>query len=214
LCNKIGLASHISRFCCNEILIETMYVARSQIHDVEEYMRLEQMASLNDKAYLTAVYQRYAAALFAYLYRHSSSLEDTEDLLLEVFLAALERPGFEQLSEKQQEAWLWCVARNKVTDHHRKRVRRQGVPLELVLEDRYEPDYATPEAIFLQQEEYTRLRASIQRLPLLQQEIVRLRFALGLRSAEIATIMQKSEGAVRVMLARTLKLLRKIYENE
>ncbi len=59
-----------------------------------------------------------------------------------------------------------------------------------------------------------RLQASIQKLPALQQEIVRLRFVLGLRSAEIATVLQKSEGAVRVMLSRSLKLLRTIYENE
>ncbi len=94
----------------------------------------KQMASLNDKTYLTAVYQRYSPALFAYLYRHASSLEDTEDLLLDVFLAALERPGFEQLGAKEQESWLWCVARNKMMDYHRKRVRRQSVPLEFVAE--------------------------------------------------------------------------------
>jgi RNA polymerase sigma factor (sigma-70 family) len=177
-------------------------------------MQQKQMASLNDKAYLTAVYQRYASALFAYLYRHANSQEDTEDLLLEVFLAALERPGFEGLSVKEQEAWLWCVARNKMTDHHRKRVRRQSVPLELAPEGEYEQDHETPEEHLLRQEESMRLQASIQQLPVLQQEIVRLRFVFGLRSAEIATIVQKSEGAVRVMLSRSLKVLRTIYENE
>jgi RNA polymerase sigma factor (sigma-70 family) len=177
-------------------------------------MRQKQTASLNDKAYLTAVYQQYSPALFAYLYRHANSLEDTEDLLLDVFLAALERPGFEQLGVKEQEAWLWCVARNKMTDHHRKRVRRQGMSLEFVLEDAYEQDHETPEVLLLRQEEYTRLQASIRQLPALQQEIVRLRFVLGLRSAEIAAILDKSEGAVRVMLSRALKLLRKIYEKE
>ncbi len=48
----------------------------------------------------------------------------------------------------------------------------------------------------------------------LQQEIVRLRFVFDLRSAEIAAILHKNEGAVRVMLSRALKLLRRIYENE
>lgn len=99
-------------------------------------MRQKHIASLNDKAYLTALYQRYAPALFAYLYRHVGSMEDTEDLLLEVFLAALERSGFENLGTKEQEAWLWCVARNKMTDHHRKANRRQGVPLDLIAEER------------------------------------------------------------------------------
>jgi RNA polymerase sigma factor (sigma-70 family) len=177
-------------------------------------MQQKQMPSLSDKAYLTAVYQRYAPALFAYLYRHANSQEDTEDLLLEVFLAALERRGFEELGAKEQEAWLWCVARNKMTDHYRKQVHRQSVPLELVAESVYEQDHETPEALVLQQEESMRLQASIQQLPALQQEIVRLRFVFGLRSAEIANVLQKNEGAVRVMLSRSLKLLRKIYENE
>ena len=161
-------------------------------------MRQEQTVLLNEKAYLTAVYQRYAPALFAYLYRHADSLEDTEDLLLEVFQAALEREGFEYLSAKEQEAWLWCVARNKM----------------VVPEDVYEPDRETPEVILLRREKYERLHASIRRLPAVQQEIVHLHFALGLRSAEIATVLHKSEGAVRVMLSRALKLLRKIYESE
>src|SRR5437660_604051 len=114
---------------CNENAFFTMYFARSQI--AEEHMRQKHIASLNDKAYLTAIYQRYAPALFAYLYRHVGSMEDTEDLLLEVFLAALERSGFENLGTNEHEAWLWCVARNKMTDHHRKATRYQHVPLDL-----------------------------------------------------------------------------------
>ncbi len=111
-------------------------------------------APLTDKAYLTAVYQRYAPVLFAYLARHTGSPEDTEDLLLEVFLAALERPGFEELGEKEREMWLWRVARNKMTDHYRKYGRRQGIPLELVPEDLYEQDDETPEVLLLRREEF------------------------------------------------------------
>ncbi|QBD76159.1 sigma-70 family RNA polymerase sigma factor [Ktedonosporobacter rubrisoli] len=175
-------------------------------------MQQEPLPSLNAKAYLSALYQRYAPALFAYLHRHCGSLEDTEDLLLEVFLAALERPRFEALGLREQEAWLWCVARNKAVDYHRKR-GRQGIPLDLVSEELYAQESTTPEVVLLRQEEHALLQAHIRRLPLPQQEVVRLRFAYGLRSAEIAAQLQKSEGAVRVMLSRALKMLRKIYEN-
>lgn len=177
-------------------------------------MQQERSTLLNKQAYLTALYQRYAPELFAYLHRHTGSLEDTEDLLLDVFEAALAGPGFERLAAKEQEAWLWNVARNKVVDHQRKRARRKGLSLDHVPEELYEPERETPETSLLRQEEYARLHASIQRLSAFQQEIVHLRFALGLRSAEIAAILHKSEGAVRVALSRTLKLLRKIYENE
>ena len=117
-------------------------------------MRKEHTASLHNKASLSAIYQYYAPALFAYLYRHAGSIEDTEDLLLEVFLAALERPDFERLGKKEQEAWLWCVARNKMTDHYRKRARRQGIPLDLVPEELYEQNHESPEVLMLRQEEY------------------------------------------------------------
>lgn len=36
------------------------------------------------------LYQRYAPSIFAYLYRQTTSREDAEDLLLEVFLAVRE----------------------------------------------------------------------------------------------------------------------------
>lgn len=177
-------------------------------------MQQEHTAFLHRQAYLTALYQRHAPALFGYLYRHADSLEDTEDLLLDVFEAALKRPGFEQLSAQQQEAWLWAVARNKVVDQRRVSVRRPRLSLERVPEEFYRSEPNHPEAQLLRQENYERLYASIQRLSPEQQEIVRLRFSLGLRSVEIAAVLQKSEGAVRIALSRALKLLRKIYESE
>src|SRR5712691_1608829 len=152
----------------------TMYIARSQKQDVEAYMRQEPGPSVTEKAYLAAVYQQYAPALFAYLHRHTHSLEDTEDLLLEVFLAALERPSFERLQPKEQEAWLWCVARNKKVDYLRKQVHRRGISLQLVLPETYEQDDATPESHALRQEEYRQLQSYIQRLPAIQQKIVHL----------------------------------------
>jgi RNA polymerase sigma-70 factor, ECF subfamily len=167
-----------------------------------------------DNPSLALLYQRFAPVLFAYLYRHTSSREDAEDLLLEVFLAALEHSGFARLSEKEQEGWLWSVARNKTVDHYRRAARRPGVQLDLVLEDLYEREEYAPEHVTLRREEYARLRANIAQLPELQQEVLRLRFANDLHCSEIATVLQKSEGSIRMLLSRTMKLLRAVYAKE
>lgn len=167
-----------------------------------------------DNSSLSALYQRFASSIFAYLYRHTPSREDAEDLLLEVFLAALERSGFAGFSAKEQEIWLWSVTRNKVVDHYRRSSRRAGVNLELVLDDLYEKDEYAPEYVTLRREEYARLRAHIQDLPELQQEVLRLRFANDLRCSEIAVVLQKNEGAIRMLLSRTLKFLRAVYERD
>src|SRR5258708_31323840 len=130
-----------------------------------------------DNPSLAGLYQRFAPLLFSYIYRHTSSREDAEDLLLEVFLAALERPSFAALGGKEQEGWLWSVTRNKMVDHYRRTSRRPGVQLDLVLDDLYERDEYAPEHVTIRREEYARLRTHIKQLPKLQQEILRLRFA-------------------------------------
>ena len=174
-------------------------------------MQQHERAALNDSP--TAVmYRQHAPVIFAYLCRHTSSREDAEDLLLEVFLAALEHGKFPALAEKEQQAWLWTVARNKVVDHYRHLTRHPSVTLKQVVDSVYENDELAPEQVTLRHEEYAQLHATLKELPALQQEVLRLRFGNNLRCSEIATILEKSEGSVRMLLSRTLKLLRTIYE--
>src|ERR1700694_5892445 len=79
---------------------------------------------------MAALYGQYAPAIFAYLVRHMSYKEDAEDIVVEVFLAALENEQFLMLPEKAQLVWLWRVTRNKLIDAYRRSTRRQSVTLE------------------------------------------------------------------------------------
>jgi len=47
------------------------------------------------------LYQRYAPGLFAYLRQQTHSREDAEDVLVDIFLAALEYEPLAELDEKQ-----------------------------------------------------------------------------------------------------------------
>jgi RNA polymerase sigma factor (sigma-70 family) len=160
---------------------------------------------------ITELYEYYAPKLFAYVRRRIPALDDTEDMLLEVFLAALEHEqDLAVMSEDEQRAWLWTVARNKVIDYSRRVRRYPMVPLEQVAE--VMEDERTPEQVVLQHEEYDDLHDYLKRLSTLQQEVLHLRFTGGLRCAEIATVLHKREGAIRTMLSRALEILRNIYE--
>ena len=84
-----------------------------------------------DDSLCASLYRHYAPGILAYLRRHLPTQEDAEDLLLEVFLAALEyEPRLATLSDDEHRAWLGTVARNKVIDHHRRAGRRRFLPLE------------------------------------------------------------------------------------
>lgn len=157
------------------------------------------------------LYEHHATALFAYLRLYCPSREDAEDLLLETFLQALESPSFIAVSPEKQRSWLYSVARHKVIDRFRQKARRQQIGLDLVTEVVFADDEHTPEYSALRQEEYQQILRAVQSLGEDQQEILRLRFANGLRCTEIATLLGKKEGTVRSLLSRTINLLRTTY---
>ncbi len=159
----------------------------------------------------SVLYERHAATLFAYLRMHAPSLEDAEDLLLEVFLAALEWKPLLTLPEGEQLAWLRRVAYHKLADHYRRARRQPSITLEQV-GAMFEADEALePEQVALRQEERRRLGAALSRLSDYQQQVLRLRFGDGLRCTEIATLLGKREDTVRKLLSRTLNTLRALY---
>lgn len=163
---------------------------------------------------LTILYNQHAPTIFAYLRFHTSSREDAEDLLLEVFLAALEFEQILERSEEKQRAWLRSVAHHKMVDRSRHAARHPSVVLEHLTETLYEDDAHSPEQLALQQEAHEEVSRSLKHLSALQQQVVHLHFVYGLRCAEIALVLGKNEGAVRKLLTRALQCLRALYTQE
>jgi RNA polymerase sigma factor (sigma-70 family) len=167
-----------------------------------------------DDAVFADLYQRHAHTLLAFIRRYASTREDAEDVLLEVFLAAFENGSLAKLGEDEQLAWLRRVARNKCVDLYRRARYRQAVSLEGVAELLYEEEDCAPEELALRSEEHALLRTRLADLPQQQQVVLRLRFGNGLRSAEIARQLNKSESAVRMLLSRALNFLREVYQRQ
>ena len=160
---------------------------------------------------MALLYGKYAPGLLTYVRMGVPSPEDAEDLVVEVFVAALENAKFAALSEKEKQLWLWRVTRNKVIDTYRRAKTRKNVTLEQVAEGLFEDEMFSPEYAALRQEDYMDLYTHLQSLPPLQQQILRMRFGQDVSCREIATTLGKQENVVRVTLSRSLNRLRKIY---
>jgi RNA polymerase sigma-70 factor (ECF subfamily) len=154
-------------------------------------------------------YDRHAPAILAYLGQHISNASDARDLLAEVFLAALSRPGFSQLAPEHQYAWLRRVAHNKMIDRLRRMSRLTLVSLDEALE--CDSGELTPEQQSMRRESYAALHKAIARLAPEQQMLLQLRYGEGLRLVEIAARLHKSDGTLRNILKRTLQRLRAFY---
>ena len=153
-------------------------------------------------------YRQHSPRILAYLLRRMPSQEDAEDLLLDIFLAVWDKLATWDRGEQQLGAYLQTVARNKLADYYRKYGKYPMVPLEEVAEETYAHEELAPEQQALTSEQYAQLHQAVQALPKQQQAILYLRFSHGLRCGEIATRLAKTEGAVRTMLSRSLKMLR------
>jgi RNA polymerase sigma-70 factor (ECF subfamily) len=158
-----------------------------------------------------ALYCRYLPRVYRYLRTYTESDEDAADLTQHVFLRVYEalpryRPGSAPFS-----AWLFRIARNAATDAFRR--RRRALPWDHIPEAWHPFSAADPEAHSLQRERLNDLRVAVGRLDDEKQELLALRFAAGLTSAEIAALVGRSEGAVKRQLSRILQVLREHYDD-
>jgi len=167
-----------------------------------------------DDSPVAVLYQRHAHTVLRYVNRYVSLKEDADDLVLEVFMVALGNNIWVSWGEEEQLAWLRRIAHNKMVDHLRRISRRPSVVLDDALDLLLEDEYRSPEQTALRNEDHVQLRAHLKKLSVLQQEIVRLRFAYDLRTKEIAQIVNTSDSVVRVMLSRALNSLRRVYNQQ
>jgi DNA-directed RNA polymerase specialized sigma24 family protein len=93
------------------------------------------------------LYRKNGRAILAFVRRQVISLEEAEDIVLEVFVAALESDVLMKLGEQEQQAWLHRVARKKCIDHLRRTTRRPAVPLDTITEGIYDDDEREPDKL-------------------------------------------------------------------
>src|SRR5450759_4869006 len=94
---------------------------------------------------MALLYRKHAPGLLTYVRMRMTSEEDAEDLVVEVFMSAIENATFAALSEKEKQLWLWRVTRNKVIDVYRRAKTRQNVTLEHVAGGLFEDEMASTE---------------------------------------------------------------------
>jgi RNA polymerase sigma-70 factor, ECF subfamily len=152
------------------------------------------------------LYRRYANRVYRYLLAQLGDVHQAQDLAAQTFLAALEDIGTYR-GQGQFAAWLLTIARHTAADYFRRRRRRSMLPLEAAA---HMADPAPP----LEQVVAARLRMQqvMAHLPMLaadRAEALTLRIFGELSVAEVAQVMGRSEAAVRMLIHRAVRDLRK-----
>jgi len=102
------------------------------------------------------------------------------------------------------------ISHNLVVDFYRTRKDKTHLEAEVLSDDSAPDPERVAEASFEQQ----RLQKAILQLGDDEQQVVILRFIEGFEFAEIASLLKKKEGNIRVILHRALVKLRDALEKE
>lgn len=157
-----------------------------------------------DQAAFAVIYRDIQPVLLRYLRIIAS--DAAEDVASETWLQTLAGLTGFRGDERAFRAWLFTIARHRATDWGRSRGRRPTVPLDdtQAAESSLTPDTAD---IALERMSTKAWLAMLATLPADQAEIIMLRVVAGLGSTDVARMVGKTPGAVRVAAHRGLRRL-------
>ena len=151
-----------------------------------------------------ALYDHYQPQIYRFLFLKVAGREEAEDLTHQVFLNAwLGIPRYKHRGFPFS-SWLYQIARNQVVDHYR--ARREAVSLEGIDPEAFADRFS--EEDLDKNLEVERAIGTIRSLKQEYQDVLILRFVEDLSVKEVASMMDKSEGAIKLLQHRALKILR------
>jgi len=163
----------------------------------EQDDRLLVEAAQRDPARFADLYEQNFYRVYAYVSRRMGDRNQAEDLTAEVFREAL--AGIQKFEWRGVPfiAWLLRIASRAIADHWQRSGRESGNPAQ----DTARPG---PEEI----ERSAMLFQLVDRLPEAQFRVIHMRFVEQKSIREIATEMNRSEGAVKQLQLRAIENLR------
>ena len=176
---------------------------------MDEGTRLLQAARRWDESALADIYDIYSPSIYRYVYRKTGDRDIAQDLAAETFhrfLKALRRGAGPR---DHLSGWLYRVAHNLVVDHYRSRPNELPVSVEDI-NPAVDPLQAETVA---RKDQVVRLRAALQKLTQLQQQVILLRFLEEMSLQEVALALDRTVGSVKALQHRAVSSLQRILED-
>jgi RNA polymerase sigma-70 factor, ECF subfamily len=162
-----------------------------------------------NRAAFSRIYDSFSERLYRFIYMRVGHKEVAEDILADSFVKAWVKIS-QVNSSKAFSAWMYQIAKNNIIDYYR--VRKSTIAIEEVehiLEDAASPIEETDLRL-----DQKRILQALSSLPKDQQQVIRYKFFEDLTNPEIALIMNKTEGAIRVIQHRAVVKLQEILRQK
>lgn len=172
----------------------------------EDVRALVARAQSGEREALEELYLLHFDRIYAYLQMTVGNRHDAEDLTNQTFVKMLESIGRFEWRRVPFSAWLFRIAHNLAVDHFRSRRRWQ--PEEEPPEPPGDEQRSAEEEAMHSLGRRSMLRM-IEELSNDQQQVLTLKFVFNFSNGEAATILGKTEGAVKSLQHRALASLQR-----
>jgi RNA polymerase sigma-70 factor, ECF subfamily len=167
---------------------------------------LVERAQQDDRSALEELYLLHFDRIYSYLHMSVGSRHDAEDLTTQTFVKMLEAIGRFRWRSVPFSAWLFRIAHNLAMDHFR--ASRRWQPEEEISESVLGEE-SSAEDQALDSLGQTSMLELIDRLSPEQRQVLTLKFVFRFSNGEVASILDKSEGAVKSLQHRALASLQR-----
>lgn len=177
------------------------------MNTVRENMLIYRIRYKQDANAYGELYDVYVEPVYRFIFFKISNKEEAEDATSEVFLKAWHYVSSPDKDIDSFRRLVYTIARNHVIDIYRKRAKEQTQALEQSADLEADTNLAKELDIKLGTES---LLVTMKKLKQEYQDVLHLRYIEGLSVKEIAKIMDKPYGNVRVLLHRAVKKLKEL----
>lgn len=165
-----------------------------------------------DRRAAASLYDELAPKVYGFIFARTSSREAADDLSQEIFIKLIEKIGTFDEKKGNFTVWFWRLARNTLIDHYRE--KKEARFSEFAEEDldrlaSYEHKHGIDEKMALE-----KLQGFLKTLAEEEQQVFELRYVAELSYSEIAEVSGRSEGALRVSIARIKQKIREGFNKQ
>lgn len=193
------------------VFCERIEPSAEEAADLEESRLVTQIQAGDTEAF-AELYRRHFDRVYTYLRVVMNDRHEAEDTAQQVFMKVLEAlPAYERRRQPFR-AWLMTVVRNAAIDVMRRKGRVEPEAEEQLnrrREQDHNRDSGDADLAALDWVSDKDLVILLERMPLAQRQVLLLRYMMDLKPREVAEVLDRTPGDVRVLQYRALGFLRK-----
>ena len=151
--------------------------------------------------------ETYFPKIYRFISYRINNRDEAEDLASEVFLRLVRS---KDVIIGNTQAWLYRVAKNIITDHY----RRSSIQRSLIERSEELNEYSDPKSDASARIKVYDIERSLKHLTEEQYQVIILKFIEGYSTREVASIMEKTEGAVKGLQFRALQTMNDFFRED